>query len=371
MTTNQSKIEKLISELCPNGVEFKELGELVNILDSQRRPVTREKREIGEVPYYGANGIQSYVKDYIFDGTFLLMGEDGSVINKDGSPVLNWVSGKIWVNNHAHILSEIKDKALLRYIYFSLQKTDVTKLVRGTPPKLNQQSLRSIKIPLPPLAIQEEIVNILNSFTELGAELEAELEARKKQYEHYRSKLFIADSFKNYRVTTLGEICENIASGKNKIKNTHGSYPVYGSTGIIGYSESFNYKGEVLLAARVGANAGYIYKVSGEYNVSDNTLILKPTENIDIDFLYNLLTHMNLNQYAKGGGQPLITGGMLKTIKIDLPALEEQKNISLLLNKFSLLVKDISIGLPAELSARRQQYEYYRGKLLTFNEYAK
>src|SRR3989339_117385 len=103
MPNSQSKIEKLIAELCPNGVEFKELGELVNILDSQRRPVTREKREIGEIPYYGANGIQSYVKDYIFDGTFLLMGEDGSVINKDGSPVLNWVSGKIWVNNHAHI----------------------------------------------------------------------------------------------------------------------------------------------------------------------------------------------------------------------------------------------------------------------------
>ena len=80
MKTHQSKIEKLIAELCPKGVELKELGEIVNILDNQRKPVTRSKRESGCIPYYGANGVQGYVKDYIFDGTFLLMGEDGSVI---------------------------------------------------------------------------------------------------------------------------------------------------------------------------------------------------------------------------------------------------------------------------------------------------
>jgi len=179
MSKRQSRIEKVIAELCPEGVEFKELGEVVKILDSQRKPVTKSQRTGGEYPYYGANGIQDYVDDYIFDGTFILLGEDGSVINKDGSPVLNWAIGKIWVNNHAHILAEKSEIALLRYVYFALSVIDVTKVVKGNIPKITQQNLRHFLIPVPPLAIQQEIVKILDTFTTLEAELEAELEARK------------------------------------------------------------------------------------------------------------------------------------------------------------------------------------------------
>lgn len=78
---------------CP--VEWKELGEVVDVLDSLRRPITKSQRIPGDIPYYGANGIQDYVKDWIFDGTFILMGEDGSVIKNDNSPILHWVVGKI------------------------------------------------------------------------------------------------------------------------------------------------------------------------------------------------------------------------------------------------------------------------------------
>lgn len=84
-----SKIDDLIQEFCPDGVEYKRLGDLVNILDSQRKPIKKSLRSSGEIPYYGANGIQDYVADWIFDGEFLLIGEDGSVINPNGSPVLN------------------------------------------------------------------------------------------------------------------------------------------------------------------------------------------------------------------------------------------------------------------------------------------
>ncbi len=138
MTEHKNKIEKLISELCPNGVEFINLGEVVEILDSQRKPVAKSDRVHGEYPYYGANGVQDYVNSYIFDGTFILLGEDGSVINKDGSPVLNWAVGKIWVNNHAHILAEKSHVAHLRYVYFALSMIDVTKVVKGSIPKITQ-----------------------------------------------------------------------------------------------------------------------------------------------------------------------------------------------------------------------------------------
>lgn len=101
-----TKLEQLIKELCPDGVKYKALGDVVEILDSQRKPVTKKIANQGFTHTMGQMGIQDYVNDYIFDGTFLLMGEDGSVINKDNTPVLTWATGKIWVNNHAHIMSE-------------------------------------------------------------------------------------------------------------------------------------------------------------------------------------------------------------------------------------------------------------------------
>lgn len=183
-----SKLQDLINSLCPNGVEFKPLGEVCEILDSQRKPVSKGKRIEGPYPYYGANGIQDYVNDYIFDGFFILVGEDGSVINPDNSPIVNWAEGRIWVNNHAHILREI-DGIKLRYIYYALQIIDVSDIVRGTPPKLNQANLRNISIPIPPLAVQEEIVRILDRFADYAAELQAELQARKEQYKYYRNLL--------------------------------------------------------------------------------------------------------------------------------------------------------------------------------------
>lgn len=187
-------LETLINELCPDGVEFVKLGDCCQILDSKRRPVSKAKRVAGDYPYYGANGIQDYVDSYLFDGIFLLLGEDGSVINKDKSPVLNWAVGKIWVNNHAHILAEKKEVASLRYLFFCLQGIDVSAIVRGTPPKLNQENLRNIEIPLPPIEVQNEIVRILDKFTSLEAELEAELDCRKRQYEYYRDKLLSFDN---------------------------------------------------------------------------------------------------------------------------------------------------------------------------------
>ena len=184
-----SEISDMIQRLCPDGVEYRKLGEVCEILDSQRKPVSKGKRNAGKFPYYGANGIQDYVDNYIFNGTFLLIGEDGSVINADKSPVINWATGKIWVNNHAHILSELINIAHLRYLYYVLQTVDVSNIVRGTPPKLNQANLRDIEIPIPPMDVQRKIVEYLDNFSELTAELTAELEARKKQYEYYRDNL--------------------------------------------------------------------------------------------------------------------------------------------------------------------------------------
>ena len=183
-----SRLEELIKEKCPKGVEFRNLSDCCNILDNKRKPVTKSAREKGQYPYYGANGIQDYVSDYIFDGTFVLVGEDGSVITPSGNPVVNWAEGKIWVNNHAHIIEEI-DGVLLRYLYYYIQSVNVRELIHGNIPKLNQGDFKNIRVAVPPLEVQQEIVHVLDNFSLLSAELSAELKARQKQYEYYRNKL--------------------------------------------------------------------------------------------------------------------------------------------------------------------------------------
>lgn len=176
--------------------ESKKLEDVVNILDNQRRPISKAKRVAGAYPYYGANGIQDYVESYIFDGEFLLLGEDGSVINPDGSPIMNWAKGKIWVNNHAHVLSEKDNSVLLKYVYYYLQTVNISSLVKGIPPKLNQQNLRNINILVPEKKIQEEIICLLDNYCELENQLEEslslELKSRKQQCYFWKREIMNA-----------------------------------------------------------------------------------------------------------------------------------------------------------------------------------
>ena len=173
-------------------VEWKKLEECCLIWDNKRKPITKGARVAGEYPYYGANGVQDYVADYIFDGKYVLVGEDGSVITPSGTPVVNWAEGKIWVNNHAHIISE-KEGVLLRYLFHYLQTINISPLIHGNIPKLTGGDFRALNIPVPPLAEQKRIVDILDRFhgitTDITAGLPAEIEARRKQYEYYRDQL--------------------------------------------------------------------------------------------------------------------------------------------------------------------------------------
>lgn len=185
----------LHSTVLPDGdIEWTTLGEAALNHDRKRKPVTRADRQGGECPYYGANGVQDYVHDFIFDGTFLLVGEDGSVKNADGTPILNWAAGKIWVNNHAHVLTAAGEHFNLRYLYYYLATVDVTIYVTGgTQPKINQKNLNKIPVPLVPRSFQDDVVSVLDRFDALVNDirigLPAELTARRKQYEYYRDRL--------------------------------------------------------------------------------------------------------------------------------------------------------------------------------------
>lgn len=364
-----SYLEKLLDGV---DVEWKALGGLAENLDAMRKPITSGLRVSGTIPYYGASGIVDYVKDYIFDGDFLLVSEDGANLLARNTPIAFSISGKSWVNNHAHVL-KFNTYVERRFVDIYLNSIDLTPYISGAAqPKLNQKNLNSIPIPIPcpdnpekSLAIQAEIVRILDAFTAMTAELTAELNLRKKQYNYYRDQLL---SFEESDVEwkTLGEICESITSGKNKDKSETGKFPVYGSTGVIGRTKIKAYEIEQILVARVGANAGRVNIASGEYDVSDNTLILKLKTKYNLKFLYYYLVNLNLNRFVKGAGQPLLTAGQLKAMVIPVPTPEEQSRIVSILDNFDGITNSITEGLPREIELRQKQYEYYRDLLLSF-----
>lgn len=144
-----------------HGWEIKKLGEVCEILDSQRKPVTKKDRREGCYPYYGASGIQDYVDSYIFDGRYLLVGEDGAKWGANDKSAFI-IEGKCWVNNHAHIL-KVHEVLLDSFVECYLVFKDLSEYITGAVvPKLTQQALKSIPIPIPPLPIQERIVSELD-----------------------------------------------------------------------------------------------------------------------------------------------------------------------------------------------------------------
>jgi restriction endonuclease S subunit len=139
--------------------EMVKLGEVCENLDSLRRPVTKSDRKNGKYPYYGASGIVDYVDDYIFDGDYLLISEDGANLLARSTPIAFSITGKTWVNNHAHVL-KFTNKISQHYVEFIINSMDISLYVTGSAqPKLNQKSLNSISLPFPPLKIQKLIVD--------------------------------------------------------------------------------------------------------------------------------------------------------------------------------------------------------------------
>ena len=349
--------------------------------------MTRSDRVSGQYPYFGANGIQDYVHDFLFDGTFLLLGEDGSVVNPDGSPVLNWATGKIWVNNHAHVVEAKGDDLELRFAYHYLQTIDIRPYVTGgTQLKLNQAKLNLIPVPVPPLEVQREIVRILDNFTEL----EAELEARGEQFIHFRDSLLKPPT--NCEWLTLREIAEDFGRGKSKHRPRNdprlygGRYPFI-QTGdvrnaghlIAQYSQTYSELGlaqsklwpKGTICITIAANIAETGILDFEACFPDSVigLVVDPAR-ASAGYLEYLLQSLRSSLVAEGKGsaQANINLATFEEMRFPFPDLEEQERIAGMLDKFDALVNDLSTGLPAELAARRKQYEYYRDKLLTFEE---
>ena len=391
-----SKIDKLIQQYCPDGVEYVKLGDIGVNLDKKRKPITAGKRESGEIPYYGASGIVDYVKDFIFDGDYLLISEDGANLLTRTYPIAFCIHGKTWVNNHAHVI-EFKERATRKYVEYYLNSIDLSPWISsGAQPKLNQENLNRIPIPLPPLPIQEEIARILDTFSELQAELQAELEARQLQYHFYRDQLLLnftpEQDAKQY---TLEEITKDIFSGATPSKEKkefweNGTIP-WMSSGEVNLGQVYNVEGRITqlgydkCSTKMVPEGSVVIALAGQGKTRGTVALLRTSvctnqslaalvPNTDIvsgEYLFHYLRtqYMKLRDVSAGDGT---RGGlnlkMLRSYKVIIPSKDEQLKITSILDKFDTLVNDLSKELPAEIEARKQQYEYYRDKLLTFKQ---
>lgn len=379
-----SRLAALLNELCPDGVEYKPLSELLSILDSQRQPVRKSDRISGPYPYYGANGIQDYVDDFLFEGSFILLGEDGSVLTEDNRPVTNWAEGKIWVNNHAHVLTQRNAFFDLRFAYYALTATDIRLFVSGgSRVKLNQSGLRAIPLPVPPLEVQQEIVRVLDAFTDLEQNLVVELELRKKQFGEYRKLAFqITDGIE---LRTLGEVSRQVISGAtpkagNKAYYEGGSIP-WLRTSEVNFGEIWETEVKItekalsetgvkwipedcLIVAISGASAGRsaINRIPTTTNQHCCCLDLDP-ETVDVRYAFHWTASKYSELKSRGrGARGDLNSRIIRDFEIPVPALAAQHEIAAELNAFESLIQSIE----QEISLRRKQYEFYRDELLTF-----
>ena len=203
-----SRLQQLIKELCPNGVNFKELGQVLRIRNGKDYKGFAE----GHVPVYGSGGVIAHIDQYIYDKTSVLIPRKGSIDKLYYVDVPFWTVDTIF---YTEINTEIIEP---KFVFYFLQSQRLERLnTAGGIPSLTQAILNKIRVPLPPLPIQQEIVRILDSFTDLIKELNAELDARRKQYESYRDLLLKFDD--NVEWKTLGEISKSICSGGTPLRS--------------------------------------------------------------------------------------------------------------------------------------------------------
>lgn len=262
-----------------------------------------------------------------------------------------------------------------RYLYhYLLSKVEQIYVIAGggAQPNLSSIALMAkIQIPIPcpdnpekSLAIQSEIVRILDKFTALTAELTAELNMRKKQYNYYRDKLL---SFEEGEVewVTLNTVA-NIKNGKDWKKLGPGSIPVYGSGGIMQHVDTFAYDKPTVLIPRKGSITNIFYVDEPFWNVDTIYYTELNLDKIIPKFFYYFMTTIDMMQLDTGSGRPSLTQAILNEIKIPLPTIDEQARIISLLDKFDTLTTSLQEGLPREIELRQKQYEYYRDLLLNF-----
>ena len=412
-----SKLEELIQELCPDGVEYKKLDEIC-IIQNGYTPSKKilEFWENGNIPWFRMEDIRNC--GHILNDAIQHITKEGvrgkvfpanSIIFATTATVGEHALIKVpFVCNqqltHIHINEEYADKIDIKYLYHYSFKIDrLCKInIKGasTLPAVDLNKFKKFMIPLPPLEVQQEIVRILDNFTELTAELTAELEDRKKQYEYYHDLLTDFRTRKDVKWCFVGDYF-TFKNGINKAKNCFGTGDY-----IVNFTDVYNHrwitrdtlKGRVQTEEKdlnaYDAKYGDVFFTRTSETKEDIGMVSTLVDDIDrcvfSGFVlrarpktdnwlpkfcsYYFSSHqirIQIVRYSSFTTRALTSGPRLSKLQIPLISKEEQQRIVSILDHFDSLCNDISSGIPSEIEARQKQYEYYRDKLLTFEKLEK
>ena len=376
-----SRLEELIQEYCPDGVEYVRIGSIVKYEQPGKYIVhSTDYSDSFSTPVLTAG--QSFILGYTAeeDGHYIASEENPVIIFDDFTGAFKWVDFEFKVKSSAlKILTANKTKTTIRYVYHLMGKLNFTSTEHK---RLWIATFSEFLVPLPPLPVQEEIVRILDSFTQLTTELQekldAELQARKKQYEYYRDALINTSSIDNVE---LRSVVKRSSSGGTPKKNVGAFYQNGTIPWIRTQDVAFNEITEVdsfiteeavkktsakwipencVIVAISGATAGRcaINRIKATTNQHCLNLEIDESKALYKYVYYCICSRYNALVERKQGARGDLNSSLILGIEIPVPSLDEQKRIVAILDRFDTLCNNLSSGLPAEIQARQKQYEY-------------
>ena len=391
-----SRLADLIAQLCPDGVKYRRLDELF----TTRNGYTPSRSDMSawdshDIPWFRMEDIRenggildralTYVsssavkKGVLFPENSLLVATSATI----GAHALITVPH---LSNQRFTSLQLKDEyrkhfdyRFLYYYCFVLDAFCLDNVNVSSFPSVDMRAFRSFKFPFVPLAVQREIVRILDQFTTLEAELEAELEARRTQYEHYRNHLLSYDSLAArgpVEMVKLGELAHIATGGRNTSDAVeNGTYPFYVRSQVPLSLNEYDFDESAVLTAGDGVGVGKVFHhVEGKYALHQRAYRIVPNlELLSSRYLYHVMVSQ-FGRYLEStvfhSSVTSVRKPMLERFPVAVPPMEEQDRVADVLDRFNALVNDITSGLPAEIAARRAQYEHYRDRLLSFPEKA-
>lgn len=303
--------------------ELRKLEDVCDILDHMRIPITSRDRKEGPYPYYGANGIQDYIDDFIFDDELVLLAEDGGNFGSKEKPIAYRISGKTWVNNHAHVLKP-KNIIDIDYLCYSLMYYDVSGLVNGaTRQKLTQSEMRKINIRYRSLEKQRQMVFKIKLISNIISSREHQLSNLNLLVKSRFIEMF-GEPIKNSKglpLIRLGDYCylkAGVTTPADTIHEYSKEYnvPCYGGNGIRGYVKEATQSGEYPIIGRQGALCGNVKLATGIFHATEHAVLVKALKPANTVWLYFMLMFMDLYRFHTGAAQPGLAVKTLNTILV-------------------------------------------------------
>lgn len=381
-----SKLEELIQQYCPDGVEYVPLSSIADL--SRGKVISKDyiKDNGGDYPVYSSQseneGILGRINSYMYDGKYLTWTTDGAYAGTIFRRL-----GKFNITNVCGLVKVNTPNVSMDFLYYWLYVEAPKYVYRGMGnPKLMSNVMGAISVPVPPLPVQEEIVRILDTFTELQAELQAELQKRLQQYNYYRDNLLSFEGRTDVQWKKLNEVATVYDGTHQTPAYKESGIPfisvenignIYNSRKYISREDFDKYKikprmGDVFMTriGSIGVCAVFEKQADIAYYVS--LALIRPNQDaVNSRYLKHIIE--SLTGCKELRKRTLVNAVPIKVNKDDIgkivlpfPSLAEQQKIVSILDRFDSLTNDLTEGLPAEIEKRRLQYEYYRDKLLTF-----